>query len=146
MFAAATKEGFPVLADTRNWNEAIAGNSVRIDPEWLATETGRDVATRFLKASVEGVVLFHTRPELALDVLARWHGIVDRDKARSVYARGETFSRRPFPCYAGIRKTMELYDSNEMRRYQPQDFDDSLIRELDDSGFIDELYAAAQAP
>jgi hypothetical protein len=36
---------------------------------------------------------------------------------------------------------MELYDSSEMRRYQPKDFyDDSMMRELDKSGFLDSLY------
>jgi len=49
--------------------------------------------------------------------------------------------KKPFPCYDGIRKTTELYDSNEMRRYAPEDFyDDSLVRETDASGFIDRLY------
>ncbi len=38
---------------------------------------------------------------------------------------------------------MELYDSNEMRQYQAEDFyDDSILRELDESGFIDGLYEA----
>jgi hypothetical protein len=42
---------------------------------------------------------------------------------------------------AGIKKIMELYDSNEMRKYKPEDFyDDSFIRELDESGYIDSLY------
>jgi len=41
----------------------------------------------------------------------------------------------------GIKKTMELYDSNEMRKYKLEDFyDDSLMREIDESGFIDSLY------
>ena len=36
---------------------------------------------------------------------------------------------------------MEVYDSNEMRRYTPESFyDDSLMRELDESGFLDSLY------
>ena len=36
---------------------------------------------------------------------------------------------------------MELYASNEMRQYAPEDFyDDSLMRELDESGFLDSLY------
>jgi hypothetical protein len=40
---------------------------------------------------------------------------------------------------------MERYDSNQMRKYSPEYFyDDSLIRELDETGFIDRLYADAQ--
>jgi hypothetical protein len=41
---------------------------------------------------------------------------------------------------------MALYDSNEMRRYSPSDFyDDSLMREIDQSGFIDALYRDSDA-
>jgi len=142
-FAAAKEEGFPILADTRAWNEAIAGNSVRVTPAWLEDGRNREAARRFLKASIEGIFVFHNRPEIALDVLARWHGIVDRQTAEAVYARGETIPLKPYPCYEGIRKTMVLYDSNEMRQYEPEDFyDDSIMRELDESGFIDGLYEA----
>ena len=36
---------------------------------------------------------------------------------------------------------MEIYDSNEMRKHKVEDFyDDSLVRELDESGYIDSLY------
>jgi len=36
---------------------------------------------------------------------------------------------------------MELYDSAAMRRFKPEDFyDDSFMKELDESGFIDSLY------
>jgi hypothetical protein len=41
---------------------------------------------------------------------------------------------------------MEVYDSHAMRAYKPEDFyDDSILKELDASGFIDEVYAAVQA-
>ena len=49
--------------------------------------------------------------------------------------------RKPYPALAGIKKTMEIYDSHEMRRHKPEDFyDDSFVHELDQSGFIDSLY------
>ena len=51
---------------------------------------------------------------------------------------------KPYPAVEGIKKTMQLYDSNEMRRYKPEDFyDDSFVRELDESGFIALLYNKA---
>jgi hypothetical protein len=61
--------------------------------------------------------------------------------AQTIYARGAWLPRKPYPCYEGYTKTMELYDTNEMRRYKATDFyDDSLMREIDESGFIDALY------
>ena len=144
-YAAALQEGFPVLADTRTWGGLpIAGNSVQVEPAWLEDSTNREAARRFLKATVEGVALFHQNRELALDVLAKWYGMTDKEFAETVYEGGRSIPLKPYPCYEGIKKTMELYDSNEMRRYKPEDFyDDSLMRELDESGFIDSLYATA---
>ncbi len=144
-YAAALQEGFPVLADTRTWGGLpIAGNSVQVEPAWLEDSTNREAARRFLKATVEGVALFHQNRELALDVLAKWYGITDKEFAETVYEGGRSIPLKPYPCYEGIKKTMEVYDSNEMRRYKPEDFyDDSLMRELDESGFIDSLYATA---
>lgn len=140
-FAQLQAEGYPVLANSLDWNEAMAGNSVLVERDWLKVEGHRDAALRFLKASAEGFALFHRDPELARRVMARWNGIMGDELGETIYDRGDSFPRKPYPCYDGIRKTMELYDSNEMRRYAPEDFyDDSLMRELENSGFLDSLY------
>ncbi len=140
--AQAMKEGFPVLEDTQKWNIAVAGNSVMVDKGWLDSEANRDVAKRFLQATVEGLALFHNDRDLALRVMAKWNGITDTDIATHAYERGQWMLKKPYPCYEGIDNTFEMYDSNEMRKFKPTDFyDDSLIRELDQSGFIDSFYS-----
>jgi ABC-type nitrate/sulfonate/bicarbonate transport system substrate-binding protein len=140
-FAQLQKEGYPVLANTHEWSEPMAGNSVMVERAWLSAPGHRDAALRFLKASAEGFALFHRNPELAHQVMAKWNRIMADDLAETVYDRGDTFPRKPYPCYEGVKRTMEIYDSNEMRRYKPEDFyDDSLMRELDESGFLDRLY------
>ncbi len=155
-YAAALQEGFPVLAATSTWGAPMAGNSVIVNAAWLEDPRNREVARRFLKATIEGIALFHQDRELVLEVLAKWHGITDRAFAETVYESGRWIPRKPYPCYEGIMKAMERYDSNEMRRwlnlqqslaiYTPEDFyDDSLMRELDESGFIDSLYATVES-
>ena len=140
-YATAMQEGFPVLADLSTWNEPLAGNSVHVSPEWLKEPGNRDVAYRFLQATVEAIALFHTNRDLVIDVLKKWHGVTDSEYANKIYEYGRWISRKPYPCYVGIAKTMDRYDSLEMRKYSPEDFyDDSLLRELDESGFIDGLY------
>lgn len=139
--AQAMQEGFPVLEDMQKWNIAVAGNSVMVEKGWLDSEANRDTALRFLRATVEGLALFHNDRELALDVMARWNGITDSDIATHAYQRGQWMLRKPYPCYDGIKNTFAMYDSNEMRKWQPTDFyDDSLIGELDQNGFIDSFY------
>jgi ABC-type nitrate/sulfonate/bicarbonate transport system substrate-binding protein len=141
--AQARREGFPSLVDTRTWDLPVAGNSVRVEPGWLETEANRDAARRFLQATIEGIALFHADRELALEVLEEWHGVTDAAYAATFYDGGRWIPREPYPCYDGIDATLELYDSNEMRKHVAGDFyDDSLMREIDESGFIDSVYAA----
>src|SRR5436189_36398 len=73
--ALAKQEGYPVLADTSKWNQAIAGNSVRVEPNWIKDPKNRDIAIRFLKATVEGMAIYMNNREETLRVLAKYHGI-----------------------------------------------------------------------
>lgn len=140
-YADALREGLPILADTREWNDVLAGNSARIRSGWLNDNTNREAARRFLKATVEGIALFHQHPEIALQVMEDWYGFEDHEYARNYYARGAWIPRKPYPCYEGLQRTVDLYDSNAMRQLSPANFyNDSLIRELDESGFINDLY------
>jgi ABC-type nitrate/sulfonate/bicarbonate transport system substrate-binding protein len=139
-FDAAKRGGFTVLEDTRVWHESLAGNSVLVSRKWLEDSTHRQAARRFLMATAEAVALFHQRPTLVLEVLAKWYGM-NMEIAESRYKRTDYVPRKPYPCYDGIKNTMLLHDSNEMRRYTVEDFyDDSLILELDKAGFLDGLY------
>jgi ABC-type nitrate/sulfonate/bicarbonate transport system substrate-binding protein len=139
-FATGKQLGFPVLADTSEWGATIAGNSVRVEKTWFQNPLNREAARRFLLATLEGLAIFHKNREEAVRVMIKWHGM-DRETASVIYTQGLSLQRKPYPCYDGIKKTMELFDSNEMRKYKPQDFyDDSLLKEIDQSGFIDRLY------
>ena len=142
--AAAVQEGLPILASMSTWGEPpIAGNSVRVQAGWLEDPTNREAARRFLQATIEGIALYHQDRDLVLGVLDRWHGITDQAYAEIVYEGGKWIPPKPYPCYEGIEKSMERYDWKETHNYSADDFyDDSLMRELDDSGFIDSLYGA----
>jgi ABC-type nitrate/sulfonate/bicarbonate transport system substrate-binding protein len=140
-YADAERAGLPILLDMTTLNKSVAGNSMRVDREWLKDETHREAIRRFLKATTEAIALFHQRPELAMAVMEKWYGIPDRKYAETLYSRGAWIPKKPYPCYDGFKKTMEFYDSLEMRRHKPEDFyDDSFVKELDASGFIDALY------
>jgi ABC-type nitrate/sulfonate/bicarbonate transport system substrate-binding protein len=140
-FADAKAAGLPVLVDTREWDEPIAGNSIRVASGWLDDPTNREAARRFLRATAEAIALIHQQPQLVKRVLRDWYAVDDPERAQVVYERGAWIPRKPYPCTDGIKSTMDLYDSTEMRRYSPSDFyDDSIMREVDASGFIDALY------
>lgn len=143
-YEAAMQGGYRIIEDTRSWaGDEVAGNSAMIEPGWLEQGNNREAAKRFLQALIEGLAIFHTQPELAMEIAQRWYGFPDPAMARERYQRADYVLRVPLPCYRGIENTMRIHDSHAMRQYLPRDFyDDSLLRELDDSGFIDSLYDA----
>lgn len=140
-YLGALEAGLPILADTAEWNEILAGNSARVRRGWLNDETNRETARRFVMALVEGIAIMHQQPEIAMQVLEDWYGFEDRELAQAFYSRGAWIPRKPYPCHEGLQRTAELYDSNAMRQLRPEAFfTDNFVRELDQSGFIDALY------
>ena len=140
-YARALKAGLPILADTADWHAFIAGNSINVEAAWLKDPAHRETARRFMKAIAEGTAVYFQQPEIALQAMEKWYGISDREFLKTLYARGAWLPKKPYACHEGIAKTMELYDSNEMRRYKPEDFyDDSIMAEIDHEGFFDTLY------
>jgi len=141
--ALAKKEGYPVLADTSAWKQPIAGNSVRVEWNWIRDPKNRDLATRFLKATIEGLAVYFNSREEAVRVLSKYHGIADRDVANSIYQQGLKMSRKMEPCIQGFKEMFTLgYPGLE--KYKPADFfDDSFVKELDRTGFIAAAYKKA---
>jgi ABC-type nitrate/sulfonate/bicarbonate transport system substrate-binding protein len=145
-YAKAKKEGYPVLFDTGDWNEDVAGNSIAVSPEWLRDPQNREAAKRFLMATAEAISLFHTDHDLAKRVLREWNGVQDPQIAQDIVDRGRWLPKKPYACVAGFEKTMALYQDLGTDKFKASDFyDNSLMQELDDSGFLDGLYADAQA-
>jgi NitT/TauT family transport system substrate-binding protein len=142
--ALAKLEGYPVLAETSKWNQPIAGNSVRVEPNWIKDPRNRDIAVRFLKATVEGMAIYMNNREETLRVLAKYHGIKDRNVANSMYEDGLKMSRRMEPCVQGFKDMFTLGYAG-IDKYKPTDFyDESFMKELEKSGFIDSAYRTAK--
>jgi NitT/TauT family transport system substrate-binding protein len=140
-YAAARKAGYQPITDTREWNAPIAGSSVRVDRSWFEAPGHREASRRFLKATAEAVAIFHQDRPGVMQILSKWHGMQDREFAGMLYLSGKEMQRKPYPCVEGIKKTLELFDGNEARKYKPEDFyDGTLMKELDNSGFLDSLY------
>jgi NitT/TauT family transport system substrate-binding protein len=135
----ARAAGFQPLLDLRTWNLPIAGSGVLTTRSWV--KDNPEAARRFIKSTVEAIAVFKKDPTAAYEAMAHWWNITDPEKQKEIYVAAKEMPRKPYPALEGIKKTMEIYDSHEMRKHKPQDFyDDSFVRELDDSGFIDKLY------
>jgi ABC-type nitrate/sulfonate/bicarbonate transport system substrate-binding protein len=143
--ALAAQEGYPVLADTSKWNQRIAGNSVRVEHTWIMDPKHRDIAIRFLKGTVEGMAIYMNNREETLRVLAKYHGIKDRRVANGIYKEGLKMSRRMEPCVQGFKDMFVMGYPAALQQYKPTDFyDESFMKELEKTGFIDMAYRTAR--
>ena len=139
--ALAKAEGYPVLADTSTWKQAIAGNGVRVEWNWIKDPKNRDIAIRFLKATFEGMAIYYNNREETLRVLAKYHGMTERKVATSVYEEGLKMSRDLAPCVQGFKDMFSIGYPAEIQKYKPSDFyDETFIAELKKAGFIENVY------
>jgi ABC-type nitrate/sulfonate/bicarbonate transport system substrate-binding protein len=127
------------LLDLRTWKLPVAGSGIRTTRAWL--KDNQDTARRFVKSMVEGIAVFKADRAAAYAAMQKWWNIQDPAILKAMYDAAKDMRAKPYPCIEGIKYTMEIYNSNEMRRHKPEDFyDDTFVRELDRSGYIDSLY------
>lgn len=132
-------EGFKSLVDLKPFNVPIPGSGVNASRRWV--EANRDTVRKFIKSTVEAIALVKKNRDVARKAIGSWYGISDGEKQNFVLRDADLLPRKPYPAVEGIKLTMQLYDSHEMRSHKPEDFyDDSFVKELDQSGFIDSLY------
>lgn len=135
----ALSAGYKVLVDLAKYNIPNAGSGVSVSRAWL--KDNQETARRFVKSTVEMIALVKRNKQAAFGAIGKWYNVTDREKQEHFYREVSNLPRKPYPSVNGIKKVMEIYNYHEMRRYKPEDFyNDSFVRELDKSGFIDSLY------
>ena len=140
-FTLKSSREYHALVDFNDWKVPMASNGVNADRAWLQEPRNRELTRRFVKSMIEAIAIMKQNKEAAYRAMAQYYGITDPKMQEHFYAPALDLPRKPYPTLDGIKKTMELFDSSEMRRHKPEDFyDDSFVRELDQSGYIDSLY------
>jgi hypothetical protein len=79
-------------------------------------------------------------PESVYRALDKWYGVTDPEIQKQMYAYVDDLPRKPYPAVEGIKLLLETYDVPESDHQAEEFYDDSLMREIDESGFIDALY------
>ncbi len=140
-YSYATSIGLKPLVDMREWNEPIVCSGVSVTQSWLSKGNNRDKAKRFLMALVESIALMKKDQAVVNRAIGKWYAITDTRRQQLMWEGAKEMPAKPYPAVAGIKKVMELFNYHEMRLHKAEDFyDDSLMREIDKSGFIDGLY------
>jgi NitT/TauT family transport system substrate-binding protein len=138
-FSMAPELNLKLLIDLTPYKFPVGGSSIMAEKSWLAVN--RDTATRFVKASMESFALMRKDKAALNAALAKWFNIKDPVTQNRMYEEIEEIPLKPYPTVDGIKATLELYDSPQMRKFKAEDFyDASVMAELDRSGFLDRVY------
>jgi hypothetical protein len=98
-----------------------------------------------MKAYLEGIYVFKTNKELALNVLKKYTRVDDVSLMQTAY---EEMSQRlirsvPYPSSEGIQTILDQLGKGrpEIKKFKPSDLiDPSILKEIEDSGFVKRLY------
>ena len=140
----AQREGFSVVSDLSRLNVPYTLHGIGTRKSIIRER--RDMVVRFMRAYVEAIYLFKTKKDLALSTLKKYARMSDISLMNNTY---EDYSQRlipavPYPIASGIQTIIDHLAKTrpEAKGLKPQDFiDASILKEIEDSGFVKKLYA-----
>jgi len=137
----AKKANMRELLDMAKLDATIHQNGVVTTRKYL--KTNEDTVRRFLRAYIEGATLAKRDKAFATRVMAKYLGTNDREILDDAYERVTLHLEiPPYPTVEGVGVLLKTLEKAQpkARTAKPEDFIDSrLVRELDESGFINRL-------
>lgn len=126
-----------VLADLAELPLDFANYGVVVSGSLLKSQ--RDPIKRFLMATIEGIHVFKTRPEIARGVLRESNS--DAEAIGLLYERlSKSFRDFPTPEVRGIQNVIDALPTPKAKSAKAEDFiDATLMDEIRKSGFVERL-------
>jgi len=139
----ATRAGASVLADLSQLGVPYTMHGFGARKSFI--QANRDVVIRFMKAYLEGIYVFKTKKNVALNVLKKYTRLDDLSLVQVAYDEmSQRLIRRvPYPDREGIQTIIDQLAKTrpQMKNLNLADFiDPSILKEIDDSGFVKKLY------
>jgi NitT/TauT family transport system substrate-binding protein len=137
----AQKKGFNALAAA---TQVYQASGVATTRRFIRERP--DIVRRYIKSQIEAVHRIKTDRETAKKVLLKYLGPQDKDVLERRYDYASADERLPpkqYPTLEGIKNILESLAETDpkAKTAKPEDFVDmSFIKELDESGFVDDLY------
>jgi len=105
----------------------------------------RDLVHRFVRAYVAGMHRYKTDRPLVMEIQQEYSGFRDQQVAEETYDATEPgFPRAPYPVTSGLGVVLDTLAETDPRASQLDVhslIDESFVRELDESGYVAQLYA-----
>lgn len=139
----AIKHGMNVLLDLAELGAEFQITGLGSTQRFLAQR--RSTAIRFMQAFVEGIRYYKTHKPESMRAIAKYMKVNDMDAVSATYDyfAPKIVPRKPYPSLKGIKALLDLAanEKAEARNISPERFVNmTVLKEVDDSGFIDRLY------
>src|SRR5258705_9216816 len=138
----ARKFNLNIIAEPEDFGGAYPTTPVASRVSYIREK--RDTLRKFTRALLEGIYVYKTDKNFSKKVISKYVKTNDNDALEDSY---QYFSRlvpqKPYPSLDAVKEALaELSEKDrKYRSTKPDDFVDmSVIKEFDDSGFIDGLY------
>ena len=139
-----SRGGFHVLLDTTTTEFATPYHGMGLSTKREMIRRNPGIVSSVMRAYVEGIKIYKTDREFTLKVRAKYTRRSNMDELREEWKEYvDVVSKAPYPAINGIKAMLGDLSGSfpetsnvDIRRF----FDDSFVRELELSGFINSLY------
>ena len=139
----ARKAGFVPMVDAYKLGLKFHGSGIAANGAFLREH--RPVVEQFFKGFLEGVAFAKTHKAESIALIKDFLKLKDQDEVEDAYRIiiEEIQPRKPYPLKEGVETVLRNIESTipKAKTVKAEDLiDDSVVRKLDQSGFIDALY------
>ena len=102
----------------------------------------RDQVRRFMQGYIEGIKVARNDPELTKQIIAKYTKTDDKaDLDDSYKTNASAWERAPYVSLPAVQTMLDFANHPAGKKSKPEQFvDNSVVAELEKSGFIDRLY------
>jgi NitT/TauT family transport system substrate-binding protein len=138
-FGSPPRPGFRELVDLSSLKIPFLQGAIEVQRSFL--QNRRDTALNFLRAYVESIKLAKETPEIIIASIAK-RMRVSADIVRPAYQpHANVFEEIPYVRRDSVQAILDLYPKDQLRSVLFEKLvDNSLLKQLEDSGFIKALY------
>jgi NitT/TauT family transport system substrate-binding protein len=144
----AKKMGFPMLADLQMLGLEYQHTSIATSRALIKSKP--DLVRDFMRAYIEGIQYAKTHRKETMEILAKYLRTDDKDILDDTYDSiiQTLVPEKPYPTLKGVQiilRELGIKDPTA-RSARPEQFvDTSIVKELENSGFIDKVYKSGAA-
>jgi NitT/TauT family transport system substrate-binding protein len=139
----ARKAGFTSMVDPYKLGLKFHGSGIAANGAFLRDH--RPIVEQFFKGFLEGVAFAKNHKDESLRLIREFMKLKDPDEVEESYQViiRDIQPRKPYPLKEGVEMVLRNVESTipKAKTVKPEELiDDSILRRLDQSGFIDALY------